>query len=160
MRLLIMLDRIVKNKDFDALKDFVKNFSIEPVLEYGLPVGGEGVKELYEISERYHLHKQKIGAEWWVRDEIEDIIQQLKGYSGESKFLDMVALIWKEVDMEIESEPRIKESAFRKALNISIIKAINKAGDKSEAVIMDKINGVVEKSGFLESLHYDDDFVE
>ena len=129
MRLLLMLEKIVGDKDFDSLKDFVRTFSIEPVLEYGLPVGGDGVKELYEISERYHSHKQKTGAEWWVRDEIEDIILQLKGYSSESKFLDMVALIWKEVDAEIEAESRIKERVFRKALKICIIKAINKAED-------------------------------
>ena len=72
----------------------------------------------------------------------------------------MVALIWKEVDAEIEAESRIKERVFRKALKICIIKAINKAEDNIEADIMNKVNAVFEKSGFFESLHYNYDFDE
>src|SRR4030042_5639838 len=67
MGLFVALDRIIREKDLDRLKEFVKRHSIEPLVEYGMPLGGEGVKELYEISERFHAHKRKTGAEWWVR---------------------------------------------------------------------------------------------
>ena len=158
--LLIMLDNIVATKDFEALKDFVQTYSIQPLLEYGLPVEGKGIKELYDISDRYHSHKYKIGAEWWVRDEVEDLMRQLKGHLGEHEILDRISLIWKEVDEVISAEPWLKERAFKKILMKSLIIGIYKAEIGEETDIMDQMDKIFEKSGFSMALKYNEDFVE
>jgi hypothetical protein len=158
--LFIMLEKIRTAKDFEALKDFVKTFSIEPVLEYGLPVGGEGVKELYDISDRYHSHKHKVGAEWWVRDEVDDLIRQLKGFSSENEILDRIALIWKNVDTEINSEPRLKERAFKKILMKYLIEGIYKAEFKDEEETMKEIEKIFEISKFFDALGYNEEYME
>ena len=158
IRLFFMLDKIVSARDFNALKEFVKEFSIEPVLEYGLPVGGEGVKELYDISDKYHSHKNKTGAEWWVRDEIQDIITQLRGHSAETGILDRIAFIWKEVDASIKAEAWLKESAFKKVLVRFLINGIYKAGSIEENSVMREISEIFEKTDFSESLKYDEGY--
>ena len=157
---LILLDKVVREKDWEKLKEYVKRFSLDPLLEYGMPVAGEGIRELEEIDHRFHSHKRKVGAQWWLRDEIEDAVEQLKGYSLDAVFLDKVALAWKNVDSQIDSLREKKINAFRKMVVISLIKAIYKPGDEEEGTLMTDIDALLHKSGFGEKLEYKHDFVK
>ncbi len=157
---LILLDRIVQSKDLEKLKEYVKTFSIEPLLEYGMPVAGEGVKEFYDISDRYHAHKHKTGAEWWVRDEFKDAVRQLKGYAAEPAFLDNVALLWKEVDARIEAPARTKINAFRKILIATLVSGLFKAETDEEKQTMDRIETLFNAQAFKKGIRYRHDFSE
>lgn len=154
MSLFVALDRIVRDKDLDTLKEFVKRNSIEPLVEYGMPVEGEVVRELYGISERYHGHKHKTGAEWWVRDEVDAAVRQLKGYAVEPGFLEGVALLWKEVDQKVEAPQEIKVSAFRKVLLLQLIRGIFRPEFREEKEAMEKIIAMCERSGFTAAIQH------
>jgi hypothetical protein len=160
MDLLILLDGLVKERNWEGLKEFVQRFSIEPLVEYGIPVGGEGVRELYEISDRFHGHKQKTGAEWWVRDELTDVIQQLKGYAGDPALLDKIAMAWKDVDARVAAAPETKASAFRKVLITALIQGIYRPAFKEEAQAMERIDSLFEQMDFKSGIQYRDEFVE
>ncbi|MBN2126528.1 MAG: hypothetical protein JW821_19660 [Deltaproteobacteria bacterium] len=156
---LIFLDAVVKEKDWEKLKEYVKLFSMEPVLEYGLPVGGEGVKELYDLDERFHGQKRKVGAEWWLRDEIEDAVRQLRGYAGDPRFQEKAALLWKEVDAQVDIPRKAKENAFRKVLLTALLGAIYKAEPEEEAAL-EEIRDLFDRLGFGEGISYEHDFAE
>jgi hypothetical protein len=160
MNLLILLDKIVKAKDWEKLKDFVKTYSIEPLIEFGMPVGGEGVKELYDISDRYHAHKHKTGAEWWLRDEIRDACLQLKGHSGDVVVQEKAALLWKDVDAEIDGAPEIKVSAFRKILISELIQGIYSPEIEEEAGAMKRIKELFRQRGFSKGLGFDHELLD
>jgi hypothetical protein len=160
MGLFVALDRIIRDKDLDKLKEFVKRNSMEPLVEYGLPLEGEVVKELYEISERFHGHKHKTGAEWWVRDEVEAAVRQLRGYASSEPFLDGVALLWKEVDEKIQAPEEIKVSAFRKVLMLQLIRGIFRPEFREEKETMEKIIAMCERSGFTGAIGYQEAFTE
>ncbi|MBW2102495.1 MAG: hypothetical protein JRH05_07430 [Deltaproteobacteria bacterium] len=157
---LIQLEQVVAEKDWEKLKSFVQRYGIEPLVEYGMPVGGEGVKELYEISDRYHGHKRKTAGEWWLRDEMEDVSRQLKGYGAEPILQEKCALAWKEVDASVECPGPVKENAFRKVLLWTLIEALYRPESEEEQKIMDRIFGVFEQMRFREGLVYDHEFSE
>lgn len=157
---LILLDRIVKGRDWEKLKAFVTGYGIEPLLQYGMPVEGEGVKELFEISDRYHGQKSKTGAEWWVRDEIRDAVRQLQGHAADTQVLEKVALLWKNVDARVDVPGEIKERAFSKVLISSLVQAIYRPEIPEEDEAMKRIRDLFESSGFETGIQYDEEFAE
>lgn len=160
MKRFIMLDRIVREKDVEKLKAFVEEYGIEPLVEYGMPVGGEGVKELYDISDRLHGHKRKTGAEWWLRDEVEDAVRQLKGHADDDVVQERVAMLWKDVDAAVEAPPEIKADAFRKVLMLQLIRGICRPVYREEKEAMERMIAMFEKTGFSAAIRYEDDFTE
>ena len=157
---LILLDRIVRSKDWERLKAFVQGFGIEPLVEYGMPVEGEGVKELYRISDRYHGHKVKTGAEWWLRDGIRDAVAQLTGYASEAGFQEKVALLWKDVDTQIDIPGDSKERAFRKVLISFLVQGIYGPETPEEEEAMERIRALFEASNFETDTRYHHDYTE
>ena len=160
MKCFIMLEKIVREKDVDELKAFVKAYGIDPLMEYGMPVGGEGVKELYDISDRYHGHKRKVGAEWWLRDVVEDTIRQLKGHAGDEGLRERVALLWKELDATVAAPPEIKAGAFQKVLMLQLLRGICRPVYREEKEAMERMIDVCEKNGFSAAIRYEDDYAE
>jgi hypothetical protein len=157
---LLLLDKIVKARDWEQLKDYVKMFGIEPLLEFGMPVGGDGIKELYEINDRYHGHRHKTGAEWWLRDEFNDLTQQLEGYAGDPMLLEKVALAWKEVDAHLEGAPEIKVSAFRKVLLMALVEALYAPEVEEERRLMGRVDDLFKQMRFSDGIAYNHDFVD